>query len=723
MDAVDFVPNEAKIDIEKAYFIDDVKNLADKEDIVENIQQSVSDYDLRFVSQREEWASEDTGIWNQADAAFRSFVNDSSVQVQKRWGANEPAEWERAKIGSTLYHRQVTQMAANGYAVQTSKEMPFKYVSLNDDSSSDSEQTDEQAKKLNLLAKWSMKKDKFNLMSIDFWTQIKKYGNIPVMVEWSHKKGRKTIRIPVIDPEDPTQILDHEIEEIDTIVENRPKVTLLPIASVKADTVIGNLQDQECVIVSSVVGLSSIVAGIRDGFYRKDMIKDLGTAQQWDGYSGFENAEEKKENRGFENKPSGLSTGQYLKREVFINVPISDKGKWDEDKNIPVRYRVTMFGNNSQNAVVARIERNQEPDDTIPISMIHANPDDSDLLYHISNFETLRPNLATETTLKRQVIDRNTLANKPPLKEVSGEVQGNDRTFGANARFVVDNKDSISEFNIQDLSQSTMALLDYVENDSNLASNIDKNMQGESFGARTSASEAGTISAHSQRPNLVNIEYILEQYLGFVASRYKILWETYGLKEQVVQITDEEDNTILIRPTDIDGDFDIVVDIMDDIKDDAIETTQMINYVQTVGSIEQLSQITDWEALGADLGEKILGTSKYVIGATDGDADDAARANLVQMIGDNGLPTEARFPSFRDGMNLRKHLDIYKSERLRWRGREDLNVNIEAVLDPVIEQLEARIQAPTQQQQGAQQAPVGETEMNRQQMSAATGGV
>ena len=70
-------------------------------------------------------------------------------------------------------------------------------------------------------------------------------------------------------------------------------------------------------------------------------------------------------------------------------------------------------------------------------------------------------------------------------------------------------------------------------------------MIGESFGARTSASEAGTIAANSARPNLVNIEYILTQLLGFVAQRYKVNWEAFGTKEQVVQISDENDNVLV----------------------------------------------------------------------------------------------------------------------------------------------------------------------------------
>ena len=373
-DSRDFTPVEAKIDVDDVFKIADVENLAigkKNEELVENVRKTVHDYDTRFTGQRQEWAKDETGLWSQMDAAFRSFVNDNTVQNQKHVGANEPDKWERAKVGTTQFYRQVTQMASNGYAVQTSKEVPFKYSAINDGSAvTEDENAEDRANNLNLLAKWTMKKDKFNLKSIDFWTQLKKYGNVPIMVEWKRESGKRTVRIPVFSKEDPERVASYDFEEINTVVENRPVMSLLPIESVKADVLIGNIQQQECVIVSSVVGMTELVQGIRDGLYRDNLIEDVTRSHQWDGWSGFENAEEKKRNRDLNSRPSAIRTGMYLKREVFVNLPIDDDGKWDELKNVPLRYRVTTFGNNSSNTLIARIERNQEPDDTIPIAMI-----------------------------------------------------------------------------------------------------------------------------------------------------------------------------------------------------------------------------------------------------------------------------------------------------------------------------------------------------------------
>jgi hypothetical protein len=717
-DATDFVPKDADIEVNKAYFLDDVKNFASDKEIVSQTLQTVDEYDSRFQAQREMFAQESDGLWNQMDAAYRSFINDSAVQSMKKVGANEPDEWERAKIGSTLFHRQVTQMASNGYAVQTSRDMPFKYEALQDSDSvdNDASQAEERAKKLNLLAKWSMKKDKFNLKSIEFWTQIKKYGNIPVMVEWKHEMGTKKIRKPIYKDDDPTQVVDYETEVIDIIIENRPVFSLLPIESVRADAAIGNIQDQECVIVSTLASMGDIVNGISTGEYRADLLDDLNRSQQWDGFSGKENVDEKLENRDFENKPTFTETGQYRKWEVFVNVPIDEeKETWNILDNVPLRYRVTMFGNTAHESVVARIERNQEPDDTIPIEMIHSNPDDSDLLYHISPFEVIRGNMSAENTFIRQAIDNGTLINKPPQWEVEGEVQGNNREYGPNARYIVDNKDSIGWVNTPNLAQTNIQFIEYLKDDSNSANSIDKNMVGQSQGARTSATEAGNIASNSQRPPLVNIEYILEQLFGFLAPRYKVNWETYGLPEQIIQITDEDENLQFIRPTGISGEYDIVIDIMDDIKENAVEGQKLATYMQTVVANPELSKRQDWDSLADFYAETALGTSKFVIGSNDGDAEDGARRNIALML------EGGEYPQLSDTMNLKKHLEVYESERRRWVGAEEGNENL-SILDAVIDQLEARIAQPPQQQ-GQQGPMVSQGEVNRQELSGTASGL
>ena len=718
-DAQDFVPTEADIEVNEAYFQVDVKNLATNEEIESFTTGCVSDYEARFKGQRAEWDEETTGIWNLQDAMWRSGLNDSAVQSQKSRGANEPSEWERAKTGSTLFYRQVRQKASNGYAVQTSRDVPFKYDAISSSEFDAAEHAEERAEKNNLLAKWSMKEDNFNLKTIDFWTSIGKTGNTPVMVEWIQEMGKKKIMEPVFAPGS-NDIVDSVMREIDTAVVNRPTFKVLPVESVYADTAIGNIQDQECVIVSSVVGMKDLIDGINSGLYREDLIESIGRAQQWDGCSGgYNNDNNKKSNRGMDRQPTNSGTGQYLKREIFVNMPIDEeKETWDEMKNIPKRFRVTMFGNTPTNSVVARIERNQEPDDTIPIEMIHANPDDGDLLYHISDYEVIRSNIATETTIIRQTIDNNTLKNKPPLVEVAGQVEGNDRSFGPDARWIVETQGDVSILQVPDLAQGNLQLLQYIKEDSNTANAIDKNMVGESFGARTTATESATISGNSRRPNVVNIEYILLQLMSFVGKRYQVNWEAFGRHDQIIQITDANENRHFIKPIGLGGEYDIVIDVVDDMKDEEVKAQRLINGATTFANNPQLASQVDWAMMASELAESIFGTDKFIVPAQDGDASATANNNLVMML-QHGQP-----PQITPDMNLARHLEIYKEARQQWKGYEDQNGNIQ-ILDNAIAQIDQMVaqQKSGGGQQPQQGLPQSQVQQQQQLTSGALGGL
>jgi hypothetical protein len=293
------------------------------------------------------------------------------------------------------------------------------------------------------------------------------------------------------------------------------------------------------------------------------------------------------------------------------------------------------------------------------------------------------------------------MTNHPAVVEVEGQVRGNNRAFGPDARYIVDDINAIKLLDVRDLSQTNIQLIQHFKEDSDSANSIDKNMVGESQGARTSAYEASNIASNSQRPNLVNIEYIMEQWMGFVAQRYQVLWEAYGRHDQIVQITDEDDVRVKIKPTNLGGEYDIVIDIVDDIKESEVRAQRIISYAQTVGSIPQLAQTVDWNLLSEQFAESVFGSSKFVIGSDDGDAVATAQVNVNRML-NLGLPLDG----ITQDMNLKKHLEIYKEERKRWVGSEEQNPNV-ALLDQAIEELEEAIES--QASGGQSMTPRGAT--------------
>ncbi|MCK5845255.1 MAG: hypothetical protein KAG97_11140, partial [Victivallales bacterium] len=87
----DSIPSEAKIEQSDVPHRDNIDNFASDEEISKNTVRAISDYETRFDSDRSAWASGPGGLWNQMDAAYRAFINNASVEQQRKHGANTKA--------------------------------------------------------------------------------------------------------------------------------------------------------------------------------------------------------------------------------------------------------------------------------------------------------------------------------------------------------------------------------------------------------------------------------------------------------------------------------------------------------------------------------------------------------------------------------------------------------------------------------------------------------
>jgi len=99
-----------------------------------------------------------------------------------------------------------------------------------------------------------------------------------------------------------------------------------------------------------------------------------------------------------------------------------------------------------------------------------------------------------------------------------------------------------------------------------------------------------------------------------------------------------------------------------------------------------------------------------------GDAENNAMNNLALML-NNGIQ-----PQFTPNMNLKKHLEIYKQERMRWTGYEDQNQNI-GLLDNAIAQLEQMVGQQGAQGQLGQQGVATESVVQGQETAGVLGGI
>lgn len=682
-------------------------------DLIKRFQKEANSQFERFRSQR----TMNEIMWKVADYMYKAAQNRSITQYEKQKGANlqdftDSPSTEIAQSGSTLFHRQVRQLASQGAAIQFSRDVPFKYNPIiNDDNPDSFEKGDEMANQLNVLAKWTMKHDKFNKKSIEFWHQIFKIGNVPVIMRQVVKRGKRKVRFPLMQTmQDPitgevtSNIVGYEERDEEFTVENYPSIEILPTEIVYCDMYIGSIQGQNTIVIPTLHNYSELMDGARAGWYDEEVVEELAGGNnwgkyRWDGVSGEPLTRFKLAN--MEAIAGDSYTGQFLTWDVFMRAPITD-GKWD-DKAEPKIWWATFVGNSISNSLCIRLEENPDPDGEFPIEMIHCLPDDPDLLYHVSPAQVVRSNYSVECTLKNQAIDNCTLVNRPPLMIQEGAVRGRDMEFTPGKVFKVDDVDrSMKEFLVRDTTQITTNFLNYIRDDTMSALATDKPFMGEAFGARTSATEASNTYKNSVQPHMISIRYVLEQYLGFYAKKLKSHWQNFADPQQVVRITGEPQYQV-IRPAGIYGEFDVEVDIVDEYEDDIVEAQKINEAIRMVGQNPQFMSVIDPTELMRDWFKRYkFNYGKIVTGRMDKDAEVMARNENLTMLG--GV-----YVSPLPGQNHNVHLSEHKGERLRYKGLEEQYPQA-ALLDQHIAQTEFLIQqqeAAAAQAQAQQQSASG----------------
>lgn len=661
------------------------------EDLMKEVAKDADSIFNLYKSQR----SDHEEVWEVADYMARAAQNRTITESEKNEGANLPDDTALANTGSTLFFRQYRQLAAAGISVQTARPRPFKYSPIiNENVFTSAEEGNEQANQMNVLAKWTMKMDHFDEKSTEFWHQLTKYGNVPIMMYQEQEWGERMYKKPVyreIDRGDGTQepVLDHyEEERGEYLVKNYPAIKSLPIDSVYADFYGGDLPKQDCVVVVSINNKEYFKRLARADLLDEEMVNKLGEKYKWDGSTEKELLKSKIENENI-TQPS-TATDLFLTFDVFRRLPLDDENlNWDDPEVEEKIYWMTFVGNSITEGLPLRFEENPDPDDEIPIKMVHHLPDDAEKIYHIAMAQIVRSNYSVECTLKNQAIDNASLICRPPLKAVEGEVRatlggGKDFSYKPGQMFLCEsNVTQIEEMPVKETVQTSLSLLEYIKNDDMTALNTDKPFMGESYGARTSATEAQNAYQSALRPQLAMVKYVLNQYLGFYAKKMKSYWGKYKAPGQVVAITDETDYPI-VRPEEIHGEFDIQIDVADEFENDLVQEQQLNDTIRLIGEVPDIAKNIDIPGLMIEYLRRRKLPISLVRPPEEADSAEIARQESITML------EQGQVVQIREGENLYVHLREHQGKRLEYKGLEDSHPEVQ-ILDRHIEETKAAI--------------------------------
>lgn len=695
-------------------------DLSEVEDVTVEAQKAAQSYYEKFSTQRKEWET----VWQVCDYMIKVAQNRTLNSTEKTLGVNPSWDGgEQANTGSTIFFQQWRQLSSQLASVALSRDLPFKYTPVTNEAVFMSEEdADAQAAQWNTLARWTLKTDGFPLKMIEFAHQLRKYGNVPVLFYQKQKFEKRIIMEPqstfVPLPDGTVKEVEGEAKETEqeVLVENYPSWKILTPDSVFADVFIGNLQRQNCVLVPSLMSRADMLGEVASGNWNAKQFELVTPQYRWDGTTNVNLRKQKVENQNM-TSPQTDATELYLVWDIFQVCPIDGK-KWDEKSGVQGLYWMTVVGNDIAKGINVRFQENEDPDNEIPIFMIHSIPDDDDILYHMCEGQAIRSNYSVECTIKNQMIDNNSAINHPPLKEIEGEVRGTDRSFGPNTVFQMDRETSLTEFEIKPLTQDNIALLNAIREDTKSALSTTSNMLGEAYGGRTSALEAGNAYRNSIQPHMISIRYILEQFIRVYARKMHSYWTKFSMPGQVMAISDEQ-QLYSIYPAGMYGEFDIEIDILDEYEEDVVQSQRIFDAMQLIASQPELSKVFDMTELAKMWFDKLkLKKAKVIRRPLDYDASETARReNRAMMQG--GVPSTVK-----EGENLTVHLATHEGERLRYRDLEDQYPNVQ-LLDQHIEETKLALRNGPKQT-GTPPAPSGNQgagEMGGNQIAGALGGM
>lgn len=633
------------------------------------------------------------------DYMFRCGLNETEKSANKPMKAPEEA---KSNVGATMFFRQVMQSAAKIYSFMTARDSYWKYSPVSTKGIPLSAQESEmQANMLNTLVGWNLKKDKFDPKLMSICTAVSKDGLAYVGLNWIRRREDRKITIPGPVSEDGTRSEPSVIDLPAILVENRAEVVLYDPFTVIIDPNIGDMQKQACPAVTQLMSISDAVQMVESGYWSEEQFKKIDSAQGWDGTSGRPRLSDQDANSGLTSSTISDS-GLMLVWNVWANLPIGDDGKLDQAKNIPKRYICTFVGNQISDAVCVRISRNDDPEDKVPIEVIHDYTDTKQGMFRISKGRVLKNNFAVEVTTVNQMIDNVSLVMNPPFVERKGRVESKDRKYGRTSRIIV--KDSVNEdfkeLIVADRTQTCQATLAYIKDDSKMAIATDPAQMGEGLGARATATESSGVMRLSAAPSVMNAKHVASQLFSYLGTRMKLFWQTFALDEQVVRITDSDAPITEIRPVEIWGDFDVQVDVVDQVVDDILSESKIAQDLQALGSNPQLSAMVDWQSLLDEYFIRRYGRS-FVKENTDADAVNQAHRDCKAILA--GQPVNAI-----EGQDHKTHLRILRADLIKYRG-------LEAQYKPQIDALKALIEqheqmlgegsAPATHQQTATPSP------------------
>jgi hypothetical protein len=660
--------------------------------------EALQEYD-RFFS---DWESSDLDDHKEiADYMYKCAQNRTLADAERDEGMNTEGT-ARANTGSTLFWRSVNQLGGELSNMVLGAENPFTYNPIVNTDVDDSANTDvddsaregiRESAQRQALAKWIMKKDDFIVKWTEFSTMLGKLSNIPWRIIWKEDKRR----VMTVDEN------GKKSWEMQTVAA-WPSFEVLNVGTTFADFYTG--RTQRTIIVVTKRAKHEIAGDVRAKKFDRDQWKKIleaestnspsakdgkkqGTTYHYDGATLAEFFQKKSDNMQRSHEPSEQKN-MFLQWDVYMYAPISgekDKEVWDDMQDEHV-WLGTFIGNSlsETDSVAMRLDKDTDPDGEIPVYWTNANPDDTDLLYHVMDAEILRANYSTQCSLIEFGLDNVNENVNAPAVAIKGVIEKPDNDLSSRPGNIVwldldalEGRSVDQAFNWRttpDMTGQVRSWLEYFNEDSRTAMNQSVNDQNQHFGGRTAATEVANIARSGSAPNVARQRYIQAQTLPKYARKIQSYMQAFS-KQDVITAVQDDGTVIPVKLSGLKMDYDVVVDLADESGSSLLDSQKMDGMMQTIAGTPGLMASPTHRI---DMGivsrkwfelKKIKGLSRAVEGRRGEDPKQVARFEQAEMRGVFSDTGQGSFIPPQPGQDHSGHLAEHESERMRYQGLEN----------------------------------------------------
>jgi len=535
-----------------------------------------------------------------------------------------------------------------------------------------------------------------------------KYGNAAIEMQWDYRKAERTSKKPTkyeeIELADGTSVQKpvrfRKIKKVVTIADH-PKLIVHDMASVRFDAMIEDMQNQSCIQLRAQKQLGDLWAEQITGKYKN---MDKVTTDQLYSDEGRDHVrQDRQDNAGEGNdidKPTTLFDVYY----GWVRVPVNDDtGAWEPKSQIAHWYEYVMVGQIEKSPVLVRLSPLPHSSGQIPFRVTHALEDDKGAL-HVGYAELVKSNIAQEMTSLDQAIDNNTKRINKPMVIEKGAINIRKMVYASGGNQVFFKKPGAEdphELEIQDTTQTTQAMLGYLEADRRKILGTNKPLSGEALGGRTSAAESIAVFEQALKPALEAAKYKANQIFPFIAFWVSEMWKDFGNPDLVINLTGNSP-VKQVKPADIFGDMRIKVTAIKQFQDGILARKESDNFIQTLLPMllanqamtpADLARFAKMEMTNRDM----EGVDDFITVKGNADAQHVAKAENQNIV----LHGVDDFP--RPEEDHQTHLD----EHLPYATSVALAMDKEDPRQANIRKLQLHIQQHQQMMQGQQQAQAG----------------